>query len=152
MHLAFAFAALAIASLLYVFWVTPEKIRQKSRLERERDFLAERKEMVYEGLRDLQMEYRMGKLSDSDYQELKLTFQHQLAALIEEADQLQVQPEAAQPETVQPKEVAAASLGHTEAPIPGSGHCASCGRENPEANRFCGACGSPLPDRTGVRA
>ncbi len=127
MHLVIAFGAITIASLLYVFWLTPETQVVKTPLERELEFLAERKEMVYEGLRDLQMEYGMGKLSDGDYQELKLSFQHQLAALLDEAGKLGSGP-AHEPETT--------------APAPG--RCPSCGTGNPPANTFCGNCGTKL--------
>ncbi len=35
--------------------------------------LEDRKAQIYENLRDLQFEYRVGKLSDADYQQTKLT-------------------------------------------------------------------------------
>ena len=41
--------------------------------------LEERKATIYENLRDLQGEYRMGKLSDEDYQTTKLELQRELA-------------------------------------------------------------------------
>ena len=50
---------LAAALLIYTFW--PENVfasqRQKTRL----DYLEERKEQLYENLRDLNFEYRAGK-------------------------------------------------------------------------------------------
>lgn len=41
--------------------------------------LEERKATIYENLRDLQGEYRMGKLSDEDYQTTKVELQRELA-------------------------------------------------------------------------
>ena len=41
--------------------------------------LEERKATIYENLRDLQGEYRMGKLSDEDYQTTKQDLQRELA-------------------------------------------------------------------------
>ena len=41
--------------------------------------LDERKAAIYENLRDLQFEYRVGKLSDQDYQQTKLDLQRELA-------------------------------------------------------------------------
>ena len=134
MNLVIAFGALAIASLLYVFWLTPEPTVVKTPLERELEFLGERKEMVYEGLRDLQMEYRMGKLSDGDYQELKLTFQHQLAALLDEAEHL----DAAEP------------LPAATAESKSAGKCPSCNADNPATNQFCGSCGAKLVAKAGT--
>ena len=127
MNLVIAFGAIAIASLLYVFWLTPEPTVVKTPMEREQEFLDERKAMVYGGLRDLQMEYRMGKLSDGDYQELKLTFQHQLAALLDEAEKL-----------------GSDSSEVKSLPNPVSEKCSSCGADNPGVNRFCGSCGAKL--------
>ena len=126
MALIIACGALALATMLYVFWVTPEPIVRKTRVQDEMDFLDERKEMVYEGLRDLQMEYRMGKLSDADYQALKLSCQHQLAQLLDEAARLSETSDTTAPaRTV-------------------SGRCRLCGQDNPAANRYCGSCGAEL--------
>jgi hypothetical protein len=41
--------------------------------------LEERKARIYENLRDLQFEYRVGKLSDEDYQRTKQSLQGELA-------------------------------------------------------------------------
>jgi hypothetical protein len=45
------------------------------------DHLDERKAAIYENLRDLQFEYRVGKLSDQDYQHTKKDLQKELAAV-----------------------------------------------------------------------
>ena len=58
-----------IAALFYVFYLPdriylgPEKTRAM--------YLRERKDVVYENLRDLNFEYRAGKVPDADYQSLK---------------------------------------------------------------------------------
>src|ERR1700691_2432648 len=48
--------------------------------------LEERKARIYENLRDLQFEFRVGKLSDSDYQRTKLALQQELAGVLAEID------------------------------------------------------------------
>ncbi len=48
--------------------------------------LEEKKATIYENLRDLQGEYRMGKLSDEDYQQTKLDLQKELAIVLAEID------------------------------------------------------------------
>src|SRR5277367_362369 len=58
--------------------------------------LEERKAVIYENLRDLQFEYRVGKLSDADYQQTKLTLQKELAAVMAEIDRI-AQPGSAKP-------------------------------------------------------
>jgi len=50
--------------------------------------LDERKAAIYENLRDLQFEYRVGKLSDQDYQNTKKDLQKDLAAVLAEVDAL----------------------------------------------------------------
>jgi len=50
--------------------------------------LDERKAAIYENLRDLQFEYRLGKLSDKDYELTKLGLQTELAAVLAELDKL----------------------------------------------------------------
>lgn len=123
MLLIVACGSLTVAALLYVFWVAPEPVTAQTPHQREQEFLRERKEMVYDNLRDLQMEYRMGKLSDQDYSQLKTHYQEQLAILLHEA--------------AQGEESAPADL------VPGC--CPRCGKDNPPENRFCGACGQQLP-------
>jgi len=55
----------------------------------------ERKAAIYENLRDLQFEYRVGKLSDEDYQSTKKDLQKELAAVLAEADRIKGLPAAA---------------------------------------------------------
>ncbi len=121
-------AALAIGTLLYIFWVKPQPVAVPSPAEREAAFLRERKEVIYENLRDLQLEHRMGKLSDTDYQQLKAHYQEQLAGVLHSLEQLPV---------MRPTIAAA---------VPGI--CPRCGFENPANHRFCGRCGSSLAART----
>lgn len=75
------------ASLFYIFYLPgelylgPEKTRAA--------YLRERKDAVYENLRDLNFEYKAGKVPDADYQSLKVTLQDEAAALLAEIAQLE---------------------------------------------------------------
>ena len=51
--------------------------------------LETRKAAIYENLRDLQFEYRVGKLSDEDYQRTKKEMQAELAVVLGEIDSIQ---------------------------------------------------------------
>ncbi len=53
--------------------------------------LDERKARIYENLRDLQFELRLGKMSDEDYQKSKLALQQELAQVIAEVETLKAQ-------------------------------------------------------------
>src|ERR1039458_3460056 len=50
--------------------------------------LDERKAAIYDNLRDAQFEYRVGKLSDEDYQQTKLGLQKELAVVMAEIDRI----------------------------------------------------------------
>jgi len=75
------------ASLFYIFYLPgelylgPEKTRAS--------YLRERKDVVYENLRDLNFEYRAGKVPDADYQSLKANLQDEAAGLLAEIAQLE---------------------------------------------------------------
>src|SRR6266699_4493821 len=55
------------------------------------EHLDERKASIYENLRDLQFEYRVGKLSDQDYQQTKLDLQRELAGVMAEIDRVKAE-------------------------------------------------------------
>jgi hypothetical protein len=85
-----ACGALLAAIFAYVFW--PEKNSalqpQKTRLE----FLAERKQVVYDNLRDLNFEYRSGKYPEEDYAAQRASLENEAAEVIAEIDLLEAQP------------------------------------------------------------
>jgi hypothetical protein len=98
--------------------------------------LEERKAQIYENLRDLQFEFRLGKLSDADYQKTKVDLQRELAKVLAEIDA--VQPVAAKPARAK----AAKATAETVAKV--SDKCPHCGAKFPEPMRFCGACGKAM--------
>src|SRR5580658_10740307 len=73
-------------------------------------YLEDRKAQIYENLRDLQFEYRVGKLSDEDYQQTKLGLQKELADVLGEIEKFgTAQPPVA---TVTPAKPAANVCPH----------------------------------------
>lgn len=130
-----ACAALTLAALIYIFWFAPEPVRVKTREERERDYLEEKRAVLYENLRDLNLEYRMGKLSDQDYSQMKTRYQAELAVLLQEYEQ---KSQALPAPTGQPE------LTAPSAANPAPSFCPRCGKQNPPENSYCGACGAQL--------
>jgi hypothetical protein len=65
--------------------------------------LLRKKETVYENIKDLDFEYKMGKLSDDDYRGLRNDFEQQAYALMREIEQ--IKPETLQ-KTGEPQVVA----------------------------------------------
>jgi hypothetical protein len=80
-------ALLLVAAFVYTFW--PENSfasqRQKTRL----DYLQERKDQLYENLRDLNFEYRAGKYPEEDYVTQRAMLENEAAQLMSEIDFLQ---------------------------------------------------------------
>lgn len=91
--------------------------------------LVERKASIYENLRDLQFEYRVGKLSDADYQQTKNELQRELAGVLAEMEQFKG---ATTPPTP-PKPLAATSQV-----------CPRCSAKFEKPLKFCGECGAPM--------
>src|SRR6201988_2393408 len=88
MMLVFACCALVtVAAVFYIFYIPggvylgPEKTRAS--------YLRERKDAVYENLRDLNFEYKAGKVPDVDYQNLKSSLEDEAAALLAEIARLE---------------------------------------------------------------
>src|SRR5215831_17241396 len=94
--------------------------------------LEERKAAIYENLRDLQFEYRVGKLSDADYQQTKTGLQKELAGVLAQIEQVQTTGPA------KPAPVKAA-------PAPSIAMvCPQCGAEFAKPMKFCGECGKAM--------
>ena|SRR5438874_2261058 len=89
--------------------------------------LEEKKARIYENLRDLQFEYRVGKLSDDDYQKTKQSLQTELAGVLAEID------------TVPVVAVKAAVKAKTDGKT-----CPHCGAKFPKPLKFCGECGKAM--------
>jgi hypothetical protein len=96
--------------------------------------LDERKVAIYESLRDLQFEYRVGKLSDSDYQSTKTDLQKQLAGVLAEVDRIREQLTGK----------AAAIAAPEPAALKPRLKCPSCGAKFERELKFCGECGKAM--------
>ena len=89
--------------------------------------LEERRAAIYENLRDLQFEYRVGKLSDDDYQQTKLGLQKELAGVMAEMDRM--------------KPGTSVKVIAEEPVVP---TCPHCGAQFPASMKFCGECGKAM--------
>jgi hypothetical protein len=82
-------ALLLLALFLYTFW--PENVfanqHEKTRLE----YLQERKDQLYENLRDLNFEYRAGKYPEEDFVSQRNLLEGEAAQLLAEIEFLQQQ-------------------------------------------------------------
>jgi hypothetical protein len=82
-----ACVALAIATLIFIFYIEPDasdSAPHRSRL----DQLLERRDTIYENLRDLKFEFRAGKYSEADYEEMKRALESEAAVVLAEIEQV----------------------------------------------------------------
>ena len=80
-------AMVLLCVLFYVFYL-PGRLNlgpEKTRLA----YLQERKEAIYENMRDLNFEQQAGKLPDQDYQSLKSSLEEEAAGVLAEMAQLE---------------------------------------------------------------
>jgi hypothetical protein len=101
--------------------------------------LDDRKAQIYENLRDLQFEYRVGKLSDEDYQQTKLVLQKELAAVLKEIEKFAPGHVEAAPKEVKIPQNGAARPVQAPANL-----CPHCGASFQNAMKFCGECGKAM--------
>ncbi len=130
------------AVLAFVLFIRPGAIPPSETLS-PTAHLEERKAAIYENLRDLNFEYRLGKLSESDYEKTKTGLQNELAKVMAGIDK--VVGKAGRPAAPAPAgEPAGKVAGQT--PVH---KCPACGAEFDRAMKFCGECAAPME---GVRS
>ena len=74
------------AALFYIF--SPGRFDRGAEKTRA-SYLRERKDAVYENLRDLNFEFKAGKMPETDYQSLKSSLQDEAATLLAEIARLE---------------------------------------------------------------
>lgn len=85
-----AACVLMTAALFFYVFSLPSQVEAgevKTRLT----FLRERKETLYENLRDLNFEFKAGKLPESDYEGMRASLEDEAAALLAEIEALENQ-------------------------------------------------------------
>jgi rRNA maturation endonuclease Nob1 len=128
---------IAILVIVFVLGVRPKDLPEPEPVSPFRH-LDERKAAIYENLRDLQFEYRVGKLSDADYQQTKKDLQKELASVMAEVDRLreelkigQAAPAASAPKSKVKQEFDPRTCPH-------------CNARFDKELKFCGECGKPM--------
>jgi hypothetical protein len=127
---------LAVGSLLFTLFVRSQDIPEAPPVS-PTFHLDEKKARIYENLRDLQFEYRVGKLSDEDYQKTKQSLQQELAVVLAEIDAV-IKPGTA---AVAAK---AAVVASAPKPKPDGKLCPHCGAHFERMLKFCGECGKAM--------
>src|SRR5258708_1520176 len=79
--------ALALAVGLFTFYIQPDAsdlAPHRTKL----DQLLERRDTIYDNLRDLRFEYRSGKYSEGDFESMKTALENEAALVLAEIDQV----------------------------------------------------------------
>lgn len=82
-----ACVALAAATLLFIFYIQPD-VSDLAPHRSKLDQLMERRDTVYDNLRDLRFEFRSGKYSEADYEAMKTSLENEAALVLTEIDQV----------------------------------------------------------------
>jgi rRNA maturation endonuclease Nob1 len=128
-------AALTLGALYFIFFIRDKDVPEPLPVSPVQH-LEDRKQAIYDNLRDLQFEYRLGKLSDADYQQTKQALQKELAGVLAEMEEitkrLDLKPTRVPPAAKPEKKAAGSTL------------CPHCGAKFPQPLKFCGECGKAI--------
>jgi len=129
---------LAIVVIVFVLGVRPKDLPEPEPVS---PFihLDERKAAIYDNLRDLQFEYRVGKLSDTDYQLTKKDLQRELAVVMAEVDRVKLKLAGGRAQSAPAPKVKPAPE-----PKPDPLTCPHCSAHFEVELKFCGECGKPM--------
>lgn len=136
-----AVIVVVVATTLFTLFIRAKDIPPPDPVSPTRH-LEERKAAIYENLRDLQFEYRVGKLSDADYQATKLSLQKELALVLADIDKV---AKTAPVKARQAEHAAAVKAPAAVHSVNGNGiACPHCGAKFPHSMKFCGECGKAM--------
>lgn len=153
-------ALIVTAVLVFLLRVRPAPLVDDIRLPAPLLELEARRRQIYASLRDLQFEYRLGKLSEQDYQKAREDLQRELSRTNQQLQALRAQLALEQPRQPQ----AAGSKRKSDLLTKAAPHgdrraygastaaactCPHCGAEFAQPMKYCGQCGKPM---TGVVA
>lgn len=135
-------ALLAISAFFYILFVRPKDVPEPLPLSPVQH-LEDRKQAIYENLRDLQFEFRLGKLSDEDYGQTKQALQRELANVLAETEETLRRLGLTTRPVTRPAAAPLATAASGSKPSPGT-VCPHCGAMFPQALKFCGECGKAI--------
>ena len=127
---------LVMAALFYTLFVRDKDVPEPIPVS-PIQHLEDRKHAIYDNLRDLQFEYRLGKLTDDDYQQTKQALQKELAVVLSETEQ-----------TLKSLAWSVRKRGCQTGSSPSTAAkgtvCPHCGAKFKENLKFCGECGKAI--------
>lgn len=144
------FVCAVLVSTAFFFVLMPLFKEPKSSLdmelleETEADRLLGRKAVVYGNLEDLEFEHNMGRLSESDFQQLQEGYQTEESAILQALDRLEPSDKL---DDIIEKEIASRKsrlYGAGTQKVQDASICPSCGATIIPGKKFCADCGKRL--------
>ncbi len=133
-------AALASGVVLFVlfpiFARASEVSQRPTAIAQERRSLSEKKDRLYEAIKDIDFEYQAGKLSDTDYKSVRTDCLAQAAEVIARLEEID-ESDAAGAKATEEKDSVAVDVASGPS-------CPSCEQKNPAGAQFCMSCGSKM--------
>ncbi len=86
-----ACVALTAAVLIFVFMIKPD-LADSAPHRSHLDQLMERRDIIYDNLRDLKFEYRTGKFAEEDYEQMKQGLEAEAALVLAEIERVTDSP------------------------------------------------------------
>jgi len=86
-----ACVALTAAVLIFVFMIRPD-LADSAPHRSHLDQLMERRDIIYDNLRDLKFEYRTGKFAEEDYEQMKQALEAEAALVLAEIERVTESP------------------------------------------------------------
>jgi ribosomal protein L32 len=141
-------AALLLGILALVALVAPFFRQQAPKAEEHllspADELRREKEGIYLAIREVEFDYRTGKVSEEDYTALMTRYRARAIDLMKAIEQIEGAHRTAFGDAVEVEiRASLAADPRTAAPLP---TCPECGATYLPAHRFCTRCGQPLPE------
>ena len=112
--------------------------------ETELDRLLNRKAIVYSNLKDLEFEYKMGRLSDEDFRRLETGYKGEAAVILQRLDHLGVEKNLDDDIERDVSARKARLFASSPAQVKALAKCSGCGAEVPAGKKFCADCGQRL--------
>jgi hypothetical protein len=128
----------AIVVIVFVLGVRPKDLPEPEPVS-PFAHLDERKAAIYDNLRDLQFEFRVGKLSEADYQQTKQDLQKELAGVMAEIDRLREELKIGPAVPAAPSVPKAKATAKPQPRDPFT--CPHCNAHFDQELKFCGECG-----------
>ncbi len=124
-----ALAVITAVIISYPLWQKSQR-RMNFALNHQSEELQARKAEIYAALRDIELDYRMGKLSEEDYQALHDQYKNDAIQTLKKLDGL----------------TATAFTAKKSSPVrqAGAQFCHQCGLPATSTDLFCSACGAKV--------